>query len=95
MNTSKLQSANISRDYVSSYARALESEKVDGKLFSDIQAQRRFFTRKLNDAKGAHRDNLNAAIAQLTAAQNATTDKKERAEIDLAVSAVALELASL
>lgn len=87
-----MSAAKISRYYTSSFASALDSDRLDGRLFADLAEQKKYFGGKLADAKRDLRSTLFGARGTLAAElRRATGD--DRAAIESAIAGVDAELA--
>lgn len=65
MTTISENSIKAQRETIRLYIDAYRNTSLDGRLFSDIEAQRRFFGRKINEGKDAFVASLKAAGEQL------------------------------
>lgn len=89
-----LSATNIGRHYVTGYAAAYLSDRLDGRLFATIADQKKFFGRRLGDAKRELRSALFAARSALVAARLGSSGGHPTA-IETAISGIDAELAKL
>ena len=87
-----MDAANISRYYVTNYASAIETDRLDTRLFASIEKQKAYFAKKLSDAERELRSTLFGARATLAnELRRATGD--DRSAIETSIAGIDAELA--
>ena len=87
-----IESAKISRYYVSGYEAAEKSESLDNRLFADLEAQKRFFGKRAREAKQSLRGDLSALRVLYTEALRLAKAVDERAAIESEIKAIDKEM---
>lgn len=92
---SALETAKISRYYLSAYANAEKSTKLDGKLFSTLEEQKRYFAVRRERSAESLRGDLSALRMMCTDLLTKTSDAAARAAVEAQIEALDKEIGQI